>query len=87
MSILGWIILGGLAGWIASALMGSRQGCIMDVIVGIIGAFIGGLVFNLLGGVGVTGFNLWSFVVAVIGAIIFIAIVRALRGGPREPVD
>jgi len=86
MSILGWIILGGLAGWIASALMGSRQGCIMDVIVGVVGAFIGGLVFNLLGGAGVTGFNLWSFVVAVIGAVIFIAILRAIRGS-RGPVD
>ncbi len=86
MSILGWIILGGLAGWAASALMGTRQGCLMDVIVGIIGAFVGGLVFNLLGGVGVTGFNLWSFVVAVIGAVIFIAILRAIRGEPG-PVD
>jgi uncharacterized membrane protein YeaQ/YmgE (transglycosylase-associated protein family) len=86
MGILGWIILGGLAGWAASALMGTRQGCLMDVIVGIIGGFVGGLVFNLLGGVGVTGFNLWSFVVAVIGAVIFIAILRAIRGGPK-PVE
>lgn len=84
MGILGWIILGGLAGWAASALMGTRQGCLMDVIVGIIGGFVGGLVFNLLGGVGVTGFNLWSFVVAVVGAVIFIAILRAIRGGPES---
>ncbi|MFW6438108.1 MAG: GlsB/YeaQ/YmgE family stress response membrane protein [Armatimonadota bacterium] len=86
MSILGWIVIGGLAGWAASALMGTRQGCIMDVIVGIIGAFLGGLVFNLLGGAGVTGFNLWSFFVALIGAVILIAILRAIRG-PAEPVD
>ena len=83
MSILGWIVLGGLAGWAASALMGTRQGCIMDVIVGIIGAFLGGAIFSWLTGVGFTGFNLWSFIVAVIGAVIFIAILRALRGRPR----
>ena len=85
MSILGWIILGGLAGAVASALMGERQGCVMNIIVGIIGAFVGGGIFNLIGGIGITGFNLWSFVVAVIGAIVFIAIVRALRGGRAVP--
>ncbi|MFO8079389.1 MAG: GlsB/YeaQ/YmgE family stress response membrane protein [Armatimonadota bacterium] len=82
MSILGWIILGGLAGWVASALMGEPQGCLMNVIVGIVGAFVGGAIINIVGGVGITGFNLWSFVVAVIGAVVFIGIVRALRGRP-----
>ena len=79
MSILGWIILGGLAGWLASALMHEEEGCLMSVIIGVVGAVIGGVVFHLLGGVGVTGFNLWSFVVALVGAIILLAIVRALR--------
>jgi uncharacterized membrane protein YeaQ/YmgE (transglycosylase-associated protein family) len=79
MSILGWIILGGLAGWLASALMHESEGCLMSVIIGIVGAVIGGVVFHLLGGVGVTGFNLWSFVVALVGAIILLAIVRAVR--------
>lgn len=79
MSILGWIILGGLAGWIASALTGSREGLLMDIVIGIVGAFIGGFVFALAGGAGVTGFNLWSLCVAVVGAVILIVVVRALR--------
>jgi len=81
MGPLGWIILGGLAGWIASALMKEPQGCFMNVIVGIIGAVVGGIIVNLLGGVGITGFNIWSLIVAVIGAVVFIGIVRLLRGG------
>jgi len=83
MGLLGWIILGGLAGWIASGLMREPQGCLTNIIVGVIGGFLGGLVFNLIGGYGVTGFNLWSLVVAVIGAVILIAILRALRGPGR----
>lgn len=79
MGILGWIILGGLAGWIASRLMRESQGCCLSVIVGIVGAFIGGLVFSLIGGHGVTGLNLWSLVVAVVGAVIFLGLLRALR--------
>ncbi|MGD9495561.1 MAG: GlsB/YeaQ/YmgE family stress response membrane protein [Armatimonadota bacterium] len=82
MNLVAWIVLGGLAGWLASRLMREPQGCLMDVVVGIVGAFIGGLVFNLLGGTGVTGLNIWSLVVAVVGAAVFIAILRALRG-PR----
>jgi len=79
MSILGWIILGGLAGWIASALTGSREGCVMSIVIGIVGALIGGFAFSLLGGAGVSGLNLWSLFVAVVGAVILIAIVRAVR--------
>jgi uncharacterized membrane protein YeaQ/YmgE (transglycosylase-associated protein family) len=79
-SILVWIIFGAIAGWIASALMGSRGGLVWDIILGIIGAGLGGLVMGLLGQSGVTGFNLYSIVVAVIGAIILIAISRAFRG-------
>jgi uncharacterized membrane protein YeaQ/YmgE (transglycosylase-associated protein family) len=82
MGILGWIIIGGLAGWIASLIMHEPQGCLMDVVVGVVGAFIGGAVFNLLTGAGFSGFNLWSLVVAVIGAVIFIVILRAIRGRP-----
>jgi len=51
------------------------------VIVGIIGAVVGGLIFSLLGGVGVTGFNVWSLVVAVVGAVLLLAILRIGRGG------
>ena len=79
MSILGWIILGGLAGWIASALTGSRDGCLMDIVIGIVGAFIGGYLALLVGHSEVTGLNLPSLVVAVVGAVILILVVRAFR--------
>ncbi|OPZ86265.1 MAG: hypothetical protein BWY76_01032 [bacterium ADurb.Bin429] len=82
MNILLWIILGGIAGWLASILMGTnaRQGCLADVLIGIVGALLGGFLFNLLGGAGITGFNLWSLFVAVLGAVILIALLRAFRG-------
>lgn len=82
MSILGWIILGGLAGWLASVMMGESQGCVTNIIVGIIGALLGGFLFSLVGQQPLTGFSLWSFFVAVIGSIILIAFFRAIRG-PR----
>ena len=79
MGILGWIVIGALAGWIASLITkkDSEMGAGKNIIVGIIGGFIGGLVMNLLGGYGVTGFNLWSLFVSVIGAVILIWIVSA----------
>ena len=83
MSILVWIIFGAIAGWIASGLMGSDGGLLWDIVLGIIGAGLGGVVMGLLGKSGVTGFNLYSIVVAVIGAIILIAISRAFQ---RRPV-
>lgn len=82
MSILGWIILGGLAGWLASVLVrGTGLGILADILVGIVGAFIGGIIVSALGGSGVTGFNLWSFIVAVIGAVVLLLIVRLFTGG------
>jgi uncharacterized membrane protein YeaQ/YmgE (transglycosylase-associated protein family) len=83
MGILAWIVFGAIAGAIAAALMGERTGCVMNIIVGIIGAFVGGMLVSLLGGIPVTGFNLYSMIVAVLGAIVFLAILRALRG--RRP--
>ena len=81
MSFLGWIIIGGLAGWIASKFMGTDkdQGVIANIIVGVIGAFIGGFVINLIGGPGLTGFSVWSFVVALIGSVILLWILKAIR--------
>lgn len=81
MGILSWIVLGGLAGWIASLLMGSdaSQGILANIAVGIVGALVGGFLFNLLGGAGVTGFNFYSLLVATIGAALFIWIVKAIR--------
>lgn len=79
MELLAFLILGALAGWIASMLMGTSEGLLMDIIVGIIGAFVGGMVFNAFGSAGVTGLNIYSLAVSVIGAVILLGIVRAFR--------
>lgn len=79
MGIILWIVFGGLVGWVASLVMKSDQSLIWDIIVGILGAVIGGFLMSLLGESDVNGFNLYSFVVALIGACILIAVVRALR--------
>ena len=82
MGILSWLIFGALAGWIASMIAGTneRQGCILNVIVGVLGAFIGGFIVKLLGGGVVNfGFDLQSFVVAVLGAVILLFAVGAMR--------
>jgi uncharacterized membrane protein YeaQ/YmgE (transglycosylase-associated protein family) len=78
MGIIAWIIIGGLAGWIASMIAGTnaQMGAFANIIVGIIGAFIGGFLFNLIGGNGFTGFNLWSLFVAIVGAVILLALVK-----------
>ncbi len=85
MGFIGWIVLGGLAGWIASKIASTDKdmGIMLNIVVGIIGAFIGGFVFSMLGGQGVTGFNLYSFIVALIGAVILLMIVRAVTGKRR----
>jgi uncharacterized membrane protein YeaQ/YmgE (transglycosylase-associated protein family) len=77
MGIISWIVLGGIAGWLASVIMRrtDRSGCITNVVVGIIGAFIGGFVMSQLGHRGVTGFNFRSFLVAVLGSVILLAVV------------
>jgi uncharacterized membrane protein YeaQ/YmgE (transglycosylase-associated protein family) len=79
MSIIAWIILGLIAGFIASKIVNkSGEGLIRDILLGIVGAFVGGFVVNLFGGQGVTGLNLWSIIVAVIGAVVFLLIYHAL---------
>ncbi len=80
MGIILWIIFGALAGWIASAIMGSRDGVLMDIVIGIVGAVLGGWIMSLFGQGGVSGFNLYSFLVAILGAVVLIWIVRAIRG-------
>lgn len=81
MGILLWIIFGALAGWIASIIMKTDhgQGTVSDIIMGIIGAIVGGFIMNQLGQSGVNGFNLYSLAVAVIGAIVVIYIGRMIR--------
>ncbi len=79
MNIILWIVLGALAGWIASMIMKTPQGLLMDIVVGIVGAFIGGFLFSQFGAQGVTGFNLPSILVAIVGSVVLLAIVKALR--------
>ncbi|MFA5675755.1 MAG: GlsB/YeaQ/YmgE family stress response membrane protein [Christensenellales bacterium] len=84
MGIIAWIILGGLAGWVASMIMKNNpsMGVFANIFVGIIGAFIGGLVMNLIGArADVMGFNIESFLVALIGAIILLALINLIRRG------
>ncbi len=81
MGIILWIIFGGLVGWVASMIMNTnaQQGLILNIVVGIIGALLGGWIMSLLGFGDVNGFNLYSFLVALLGAVILIAIVKAIR--------
>ena len=85
MSIIAWIVLGLIAGFIASKLVyKSGQGLMMDIALGIVGAIVGGWIVSALGGESVTGINLYSIAVAVLGACIFLWIYHAVAG--RRPV-
>jgi uncharacterized membrane protein YeaQ/YmgE (transglycosylase-associated protein family) len=79
MGILGWIIIGIVAGWIAEQVTKSNMGVLMNLVVGVVGAFVGGFLFSLVGGSGVTGFNVWSLVVATVGAIALLYVVSFVR--------
>lgn len=81
LTIVLWILFGALAGWIASMVMGrnAQMGMIANIIVGIVGAFLGGLLMNLIGQPGVSGFNLWSLLVAILGAVVLLFVVGAVR--------
>ncbi len=81
MGILLWIIFGALAGWIASIIMktDASQGTVKDIVMGIIGAIVGGFLMDLGGQSGVTGFNLYSLGVAIAGAVIVIYVGRLMR--------
>jgi uncharacterized membrane protein YeaQ/YmgE (transglycosylase-associated protein family) len=79
MSIIVWIVFGLIAGFIASKIVNkSGEGVLLDIVLGIIGAVVGGYIFAFFGHVGVTGFNLYSLFVAVIGAIVVLLIYHAL---------
>jgi uncharacterized membrane protein YeaQ/YmgE (transglycosylase-associated protein family) len=84
MGIIAWLVLGLIAGFIASKIVNhTGSGMIMDIILGVVGAFVGGLVFNFFGAAGVTGFNIYSAIVAVIGAVVVLFIYHALIGRRR----
>jgi uncharacterized membrane protein YeaQ/YmgE (transglycosylase-associated protein family) len=80
MSICGWMVLGSLAGWVASIIAGTnaRMGLISNLVVGIVGSMVGGLLFSFFGGHGVTGFNLYSFGVALIGSVSVLWVAKKL---------
>ncbi len=81
MSIIAWIILGLIAGFIASKIVNKRgEGMLRDILLGIVGALVGGWLFHAFGAAGVTGLNLYSLLVAVIGAIVFLVIYHAIAG-------
>jgi uncharacterized membrane protein YeaQ/YmgE (transglycosylase-associated protein family) len=79
MSIIGWLVLGLIAGFIASRIVNkSGEGVILDIVLGIIGAVVGGFLFSFFGATGVTGFNLYSMLVAIVGAIVVLLIYHAI---------
>ncbi|HKD20945.1 MAG TPA: GlsB/YeaQ/YmgE family stress response membrane protein [Rhizomicrobium sp.] len=81
MSWLGWIILGLIAGWIASKIVNKTgEGMIMDIVLGVVGALVGGFIFSKLGIGGVTGLNIYSMFVAVVGAIIVLLLYHLISG-------
>jgi uncharacterized membrane protein YeaQ/YmgE (transglycosylase-associated protein family) len=82
-----WVIVGAIAGWLASLVMktNARQGLVQDIMVGVIGGIIGGFLFNALGvGGAVTGLNVTSVLVAFVGAIVLLALIRVFSGGGRR---
>ena len=81
MSVLAWIILGLMAGFIASNILNrSGQGLLLDIVLGIVGAVVGGFLFSAIGATGITGFNLWSILVAIAGAVVVLWIYHAVAG-------
>jgi len=81
MSIIAWIILGLIAGFVGSKIVNKRgEGLIRDILLGVVGAVVGGWVFHMFGAAGVTGLNLYSLVVAVIGAIVVLVLYHAIFG-------
>lgn len=83
--ILPAIVLGGLAGWVASMIMktDASMGLLANIVVGVIGAIIGNLLLPVFGVGGTTGFSIWSFVVALLGAVVLLFIIGIFRGGRR----
>jgi len=81
MSIIAWIIMGLVAGFIASKIVNKTgEGLLLDVVLGIVGAVVGGFLFHLVGATGVDGFNAWSLFVAVIGAVVVLVVKHAIVG-------
>ena len=81
MSFVAWIVLGLVAGFIGSKIVNKRgEGVLLDIVLGIVGAVVGGWLFNNFGSAGVTGLNLYSLLVAVVGAVVVLVVYHAIRG-------
>jgi uncharacterized membrane protein YeaQ/YmgE (transglycosylase-associated protein family) len=81
MSIIGWLVLGLIAGFIASKIVNkSGEGLILDIVLGIVGAVVGGFLFAQFGAAGVTGFNLYSMLVAIVGAVVVLFVYHLIMG-------
>lgn len=81
MSIIGWLILGLISGFVASKIVNRQgEGIVLDIILGVVGALVGGFIFTKLGAAGVTGFNLYSMLVAILGAVVVLVIYHAVIG-------
>ena len=76
MGIIAWVIFGALAGWVASVITQRREGLIVNIVVGILGAVVGGFIMAFFGGSGVTGFDFSSFLVAVVGAVVLLVFIN-----------
>ena len=84
MSVIGWLILGLIAGFIASKLVNKTgEGVVLDIVLGIVGALVGGFLFSLVGAAPITGFNIYSMIVAVIGAVAVLLIFHAVTSNRR----
>lgn len=85
MTIIGWVVLGALAGWLASLVTGRNEqmGCLSNIIVGIVGGLLGGWLMSMFGVQGVTGFNIPSLLVAIVGAVVLLFIWNAIAGRRR----
>lgn len=81
MSILAWLILGLIAGFIGSKIVNrTGEGLVLDIVLGVVGALVGGFLFNMFGASGVTGLNIYSLIVAVVGAIVLLVVYHMIFG-------
>jgi uncharacterized membrane protein YeaQ/YmgE (transglycosylase-associated protein family) len=81
MSFIGWIVLGLIAGFLASKIVNKEgEGVILDIVLGIVGAIVGGFLFNQFGAAGVTGFNIYSMFVAIVGAVVVLVVYHLITG-------
>jgi len=81
MSVLGWIFFGAITGWLGSLIVNNRgEGCVLNIALGLVGAMVGGFIFSAIGGSSITGFNLYSMFVSIIGAVVVLFLWHAVTG-------